>query len=52
MPTINQLVRKRRTNKVRKSKAPALEKDIIHYLEKKQNNNRLKSVEYVQGLVP
>lgn len=26
MPTINQLVRKRRTNKVRKSKAPALEK--------------------------
>lgn len=26
MPTINQLVRKKRTNKVRKSKAPALEK--------------------------
>ncbi len=26
MPTINQLVRKRRTNKVTKSKAPALEK--------------------------
>jgi len=26
MPTINQLVRSRRTNKIRKSKAPALEK--------------------------
>lgn len=34
MPTINQLVRKRRTNKVRKSKAPALEKGYNSLLRK------------------
>ena len=37
MPTINQLVRKRRTNKVRKSKAPALEVGF-NSKEKKQTN--------------
>lgn len=51
MPTINQLTKKSRTKKNRKSKSPVLLVGKIVFKRNKQSKYHLKKEEYVLGLV-